>query len=73
MLPTVPRSRNKPRTSTMPLFGKPKNPEEHRYYLLPGQGRGARKKHRQHILAGLIVGAIAGALVGALLWSMNRR
>jgi len=57
----------------MPLFGKPKNPEEHRYYLLPGQGRGARKKHRQHVLAGIVVGCIASAILGLLLWQMNRR
>ncbi|MCE2825657.1 MAG: hypothetical protein LW626_01020 [Verrucomicrobium sp.] len=57
----------------MPLFGKPKNPEEHRYYLLPGQGRGARKKHRQQVLAGIVVGCIASAILGLLLWQMNRR
>jgi len=46
-------------------FGKPKNPDAHRYYLLPGQGRGARRKHRQQILAAWAVGIIAAALLGA--------
>jgi hypothetical protein len=57
----------------MPMFGKPKNPEEHRYYLLPGQGRGARKKHFQQLFAAIVVGCIFSAILGLLLWQMNRR
>jgi len=57
----------------MPLFGKPKNPEEHRYYLLPGQGRGVRKKHFQQLFAAIIVGCVFSAILGLLLWQMNRR
>jgi len=54
-------------------FGKPKNPDAHRYYLLPGQGRGARRKHRQQILAAWAVGIIAAALLGVVLWLVNQR
>lgn len=54
-------------------FGKPKNPEEHRYYLLPGQGRGARRKHRQHLLIAWVVGILAAAVLGLALWFLNQR
>ena len=57
----------------MPLFGKPKNHEEHRYYLLPGQGRGARKKHFQQLFAAIVVGCVFSAILGLLLWQLNRR
>jgi len=53
-------------------LGKPKNPEEHRYYLLPGQGRGARTKARLHLLAAWSVGLLASAALGALFWWMAK-
>lgn len=49
-------------------LGKPKNPEEHRYYLLPGQGKGARAKARHHLLAAWSVGLLASAALGAIFW-----
>jgi hypothetical protein len=49
-------------------LGKPRNPEEHRYYLLPGQGRGSRAKARYHLLAAWSVGLVASAALGAILW-----
>lgn len=57
----------------MALFGKPKNSEAHRYYLLPGQGRGARKKFYQQLAAALIVGAVFSALLGMALIFLNKR
>lgn len=53
------------------MFGKPKNPEANRYYLLPGQGRGARRKHRQQLVAALIVGITISALLGTAMWFIN--
>jgi hypothetical protein len=53
------------------FFGKKRNPEEHRYYLLPGQGRGARKKFHQQMWAALFAGLFFSALVGGALWYMN--
>jgi hypothetical protein len=54
------------------MFGfKPKNAEEKRYYLLPGQGRSNRRKHRQQLVGALIVGLIFSAGLGALLWFAN--
>jgi hypothetical protein len=57
----------------MPLFGKARNSDAHRYYLLPGQGRGARKKYFQQLLAAIVVGVVFSALLGAALWFLNRR
>ncbi|MBL9172813.1 MAG: hypothetical protein JNL10_04700 [Verrucomicrobiales bacterium] len=54
-------------------FGKPRNPEEHRYYLLPGQGRSNRRKRRQQLIAALITGAIFAAGIASLMWIMNER
>jgi hypothetical protein len=53
------------------MFGKPKNPDAHRYYLLPGQGRGARRKHRQHLVAALIVGLLASGLIAGGIWFVH--
>ena len=53
-------------------FGKPKNPDEHRYYLLPGQGRGVRQKRRRQLVAALIVGTIFAAGLGAIIWWMDK-
>jgi len=51
------------------MFGfKPKNPEEHRYYLLPGQGRGAKHKRRVHMIASLVTAALVAAGLSALMW-----
>ncbi|MBX3732101.1 MAG: hypothetical protein KF791_05860 [Verrucomicrobiae bacterium] len=54
-------------------FGKPRNPEEHRYYLLPGQGRSNRRKRRQQLIAALITGAIFAAGIATLMWVLNER
>jgi len=54
-------------------FGKPRNPEEHRYYLLPGQGRSNRRKRRQQLLAALIAGAIFAACLASLMWILNEQ
>ena len=53
-------------------WGKPKNPDEHRYYLLPGQGRGVRKKRRRQLVAAVIVGTIFAAGLGAIIWWMDQ-
>jgi len=53
-------------------IGKPKNPEAHRYYLFPGQGRGARKKYRRHMLIALTVGLLSAGLLCGVLWLVNQ-
>ncbi len=52
-------------------FGKKHNPEEHRYYLLPGQGKSNRRKRQQQLVAAIIVGIIAAAIIGTTMWFMN--
>jgi len=54
------------------MFGsRPKSPDEKRYYLLPGQGRGNRRKHRMQLLAAILAGAIFAALLALLMWWTN--
>lgn len=55
------------------MFFKPKNPEEHRYYLLPGQGRGARRKHRQQLVIAVVAGLAISALLATAMWWLNTR
>jgi hypothetical protein len=54
-------------------FGKPKNPDAHRYYLLPGQGRGARRKHFRQLFAALLVGAVFAGGLGFVIWFVNQQ
>ena len=54
-------------------FGKKRNPDEHRYYLLPGQGRSNQRKHRQQLIGAIITGAVFAALIAAVMWFMNQR
>jgi hypothetical protein len=38
------------------------------YYLLPGQGRGARKRFLRNLLVAVIVGSIAAGLLVWIFW-----
>ena len=54
------------------MFGfKPKNPDAHRYYLFPGQGRGAKQKFKRHMTAALVTATLFSAALGTLLWYLN--
>ena len=55
------------------MFGKPKNSDQHRYYLLPGQGRGARRKHRQQLMLALAAGLTISGLLALAMWYFNSR
>jgi hypothetical protein len=50
------------------MFWSRRNKEEHRYYLLPGMGRSNRRKHRQWLIAGVIVGCLVSILFGFVLY-----
>ena len=56
------------------VFGlfKPKNPEEHRYYLLPGMGKASRRKHALFFRWALAVGIFISLILGALIWILQR-
>ena len=55
------------------MFGSKAKKDRGRYYLLPGQGRGARKKHRQQFWLAILVGILFAALIGTTIWAMNQR
>lgn len=49
-----------------------RNKEEHRYYLLPGMGRSNRRRHRQFLIAGIIVGGVVSLVIGCIIYFMGR-
>ena len=55
------------------MFGRKKNKEEHRYYLLPGMGKANRRKHQLYLKVGIAVGLIASALIATLMILLTRR
>jgi hypothetical protein len=54
--------------SVVGLKRKPKN----FYYLLPGQGRGARKRFLRNMIAAVVVGCITAGLLGWILYLIER-
>lgn len=56
------------------MFGlfKPKNPEEHRYYLLPGMGRSNRRKRQLYLRWAIVFGFIVAVIVGVLIYLIQR-
>ena len=56
------------------MFGlfKPKNPEEHRYYLLPGMGRSNRRQRQLYFRWSIVVGLILATLIGAVIYFSQR-
>lgn len=62
------------RINTAHVFGlfKPKNPEEHRYYLLPGMGKSNRRQRQLYFRWSIIVGMIIAAIVGLVIYLVQR-
>lgn len=56
------------------MFGlfKPKNPEEHRYYLLPGMGKANRRKRAVYLRWAIGVGLFIGILIGVIIYFSQR-
>lgn len=56
------------------VFGlfKPKNPDAHRYYLLPGMGRSNRRQRQLYFRWALAFGLIVAAAVGVLIYFAQR-
>lgn len=56
------------------MFGlfKPKNPEEHRYYLLPGMGKANRRKRAVYLRWAIGVGLFIGILIGVIIYFAQR-
>jgi len=41
------------------------------YYLLPGQGRGARRRHLRNLLIALIVGLLISGLFAGIFYALE--
>ena len=55
------------------MFGRNKNREDNRYYLLPGMGR-SNKRHRALVFRwSLVAGLIGSAIFGLILYLLQRR
>jgi hypothetical protein len=56
------------------VFGlfKPKNPDEHRYYLLPGMGRSNRRQRQLYFRCAIVFGLVMAALIGAFIYLLQR-
>jgi uncharacterized membrane protein YccC len=46
--------------------------EKSHYYLLPGQGRGARRRFLRNMIVALIVGSITAGLLFWLFYSLEQ-
>ena len=55
------------------FWNKPKNKEEHRYYLLPGMGKANHRKHVRNFRVSILIGLIISALLAGLLVYFNNR
>lgn len=55
------------------MFGRKKNREAHRYYLLPGMGRSNRRHRRKVHLAAVIFGAVMSLIFGVALYLLQSR
>jgi hypothetical protein len=53
------------------MFWKKKNPEEHRYYLLPGMGKSNRRRHQQFVRWAILVGILVSGLVAVFIYYSN--
>jgi hypothetical protein len=45
--------------------------ENNLYYLLPGQGRGARRRYLRNLIVALIVGSLTAGLLFLVFWYYN--
>ncbi|MCS1409440.1 MAG: hypothetical protein M2R45_02621 [Verrucomicrobia subdivision 3 bacterium] len=54
------------------MFGRKRNKEEHRYYLLPGMGRANKRKRVVFFRWALAVGFFVSLLVGYFIYRANR-
>lgn len=54
------------------MFGRKRNKEENRYYLLPGMGRANKRKRELFFRWALVVGCLASLLLGYFIYLANR-
>jgi hypothetical protein len=56
------------------VFGlfKPRNPEEHRYYLLPGMGRSNRRRRQLYFRWAIAFGIFVALVIGTIIYLVQR-
>ena len=54
------------------MFGRKRNKDENRYYLLPGMGRANKRKRAVFFRWALVVGTVVSMLVGLFIYYSNR-
>ena len=54
------------------MFGRKRNKDENRYYLLPGMGRANKRKRAVFFRWALVVGVFVSTLIGLFLYYSNR-
>ncbi len=54
------------------MFGRKRNKEEHRYYLLPGMGKANKRKRAVFFRWAVAVGLLASALIAIFIYYSNR-
>ena len=54
------------------MFGRKRNKEENRYYLLPGMGRANKRKRELFFRWALVVGGLVSLIVGYFIYLANR-
>ena len=54
------------------MFGRKKNKDQHRFYLLPGMGSSNRRHHRLLFRWSIVVGIVVSILFATLLYYANR-
>lgn len=55
------------------MFGRKRNREAHRYYLLPGMGRSNRRHRRKVHLAAILFGVVISLAFGVTLYFLQNR
>ena len=55
------------------MFGRKRNREAHRYYLLPSMGRSNRRHRRKVQVAAIVFGVVISLLFGVALYFLQSR
>lgn len=55
------------------MFGRRKDEERERWYLLPAMQHGARRKFYQRLAVAVVVGTLTAALLALAIYQLNQR
>lgn len=54
------------------MFGRSRDPDRDRWYLLPAMQHGARRKYYQRLAVAIVVGLLTAGALGAWIYFNNR-